>query len=110
VKGRLPTEQPKVAARCLDLSSETLMGTNIDLAKLTLRPVDAANEFSKAFRIKSCLPQPSRMIRVSSAYCKIGKSEEYCKGIGRVNRPNQQQAQIKVGKVDLPALHLFCSE
>lgn len=68
VNGRLPIEHPKVAARCLVLSSVRLIGTNMDLAKLTLSPVEAAKVLSSAFRMRSYLPHPSMMIRVSLAY------------------------------------------
>lgn len=87
MKGRVPVKQPKVAARCFSLSSEMLIGTIIDLAKLTLRPVEEAKEFNKAFRVKSCLPHPSMIISVSSAYCRIGKSLVYCSGTGKLSIP-----------------------
>jgi len=69
------------------LTSLILIGTTIELDKLTLSLVDVAKELSKAFRVNNCLPHPSIMIRVSSAYCNIGKSKEYCKGMGRLMSP-----------------------
>jgi hypothetical protein len=68
VKGKLPTEQPKVAARCFVFSSEMLIGTNMDLLKFTFRPHEEAKVFSKALRVNSCLAHPSMTIKVSSAY------------------------------------------
>jgi hypothetical protein len=51
-------EQPKVAARCLVFSSVILIGTNMDLAKFTLRPLAPTKEFNRAFKKKSCLTLP----------------------------------------------------
>jgi hypothetical protein len=82
VKGRLPVEHPKVVARYLSFCSDKLIGTIMDLEKFTFNPVEEAKEPSIAFKKNNCLPHPSMMIDVSSAYCNIGKSPEYCKGIG----------------------------
>jgi hypothetical protein len=87
VKGKLPTEHPKVAARWLVLSSLRLIGTIIDLEILTVKPVDVAKELRRALRVNKCLPHPSIIINVSSAYCRIGKSCEYCRGMGRLMSP-----------------------
>jgi hypothetical protein len=68
VKGRFPLEHPKVLAKILNLSSDTLIGTIIDFVKLTLRPIDYAKESNKTLRKNNCLTQPCMKIRVSSAY------------------------------------------
>lgn len=80
VKGSLSVEHPKVAAKCLSLCSDKLIGIIMDLKKFTFRPVDESKDPSRAFKQNNCLSHPSIMIRVSSAYCRIGKSPEYCKG------------------------------
>ena len=74
VKGREPIEQPKVFADELIFCSLTLIGTIIDLAEFTFRPVDSANELRIALSKKSYLVSPCIKIKVSSAYCKIWKS------------------------------------
>lgn len=68
VKGRFPVEQPKVAARCCNLSVVILIGTSIDFDKFTLKPVESAKMFRRAFSTKNCLAHPSVIMRVSSAY------------------------------------------
>jgi len=87
VKGRVPTEQPKVLAKRSSFSWVVLTGTIMDFWKLTFKPVDSEKELSKAFKINTCLAQPSMIMRVSSAYCKIGKSVEHCRGIGSLRSP-----------------------
>jgi hypothetical protein len=64
-----------------------LIGTIIDLEKLTFKPVEVAKEFRRAFRRNNCLLHPSMMIKVSLAYWRIGKSFVYCSGIGRLSSP-----------------------
>jgi hypothetical protein len=54
---------------------------------LTVKPVDVAKELRRALRVNKCLPHPSIIINVSSAYCRIGKSCEYCRGMGRLMSP-----------------------
>jgi hypothetical protein len=76
VKGRLPVPHPKVEAMWWSLSELILIGTIMDFSKLTFNPVKEAKELSKALRTNNYLPQPSRMMRVSSTYCRIGKSLE----------------------------------
>jgi hypothetical protein len=68
VKGKLPTEQPKVVARCFVLSTKRLMGIKKDLAKLTFSPVDKEKLLRRALRANNCLPQHSKTIKISSAY------------------------------------------
>jgi hypothetical protein len=87
VKGKVPTEQPKVLARRSSFSYGVLIGTIMDLWKLTFSPMDSEKELSKAFRKKSYLAQPSIMMRVSSAYYKMGKSVEHCRRIGNLSSP-----------------------
>jgi hypothetical protein len=53
---------------------------------LTLRPVDVAKVCSRLFKKTSYLTEPSMKIRVSSAYCRMGKSVEEASGIGNFNR------------------------
>jgi hypothetical protein len=52
VKGKLPLEQPKVLDSTSNLSSDTFIGTIIDLSKFTLRPVEREKLFSSALRKK----------------------------------------------------------
>jgi len=68
VKGKDPLEQPKVLARWLNFSGEMLIGTIMDLLKLTFNPVDSEKECNTDFRKNNCVESPSRTIRVSSAY------------------------------------------
>jgi hypothetical protein len=74
VKGIVSTRQPSVPGRILTFSSPTLIGTIKDMLKLTLRPIDYPKLSSKHFRKNSCLASTCIMIRVSSAYCTIGKA------------------------------------
>jgi hypothetical protein len=63
------------------------MGTIMDLEKLTIKLVEVAKEFRRAFRKTNYLPHPSMMIKVSLAYWRIEKSLVYYSGIGRLMRP-----------------------
>lgn len=51
-----------------------LMGTRKDLLKLTCNPVLSEKGLKRPFRLNRVLASPGRMRRVSSAYCRIGKS------------------------------------
>lgn len=62
--GKVPLQQPKVPARRYSLSSETLIGTIIDLLKSTLSPIERENLFNRDFRKKSCLESPSIIISI----------------------------------------------
>jgi len=57
-----------VAARICIFSLDTLIGSKRDLLKLTISPVEEANEFRIALRQKSCLASACMIRRVSSAY------------------------------------------
>jgi hypothetical protein len=50
------------------------MGTIIDVEKLIFRPVESLKACRMPFRKKSYVAEASMMIKVSSAYCMIGKS------------------------------------
>jgi hypothetical protein len=70
----LPTLHPKVLARWVALASVILMGTRKDLLKLTCNPVLSEKGLNKHLRLNKILASPGRIRRVSSAYCRIGKS------------------------------------
>lgn len=87
MKGNDPFEQPKVLASRSSLSSEMLMGSIMDVLKLTFKPVDSVKVLMIDFRKRGCLVSPSRIIRVSSAYWMIRKSLLDSRGIGNLSRP-----------------------
>ena len=74
MKGRLPLEHPKVAARVSNFASERFIGTIMDLLKLTFSPVNVEKLLIRDFMKNNCLTSPSITIKVSSAYWMIGKS------------------------------------
>jgi len=51
VKGRVPLEQPKLAANSSNLVADRLTGSISDLSKFTLRPEEAAKEMRRALRL-----------------------------------------------------------
>jgi hypothetical protein len=87
VKGKVPVEQPKVFARKCSFCSLTFMGSIMDFFKLTLKPVASEKVLITYLRKVRCLVSPSSTIKVSSAYCNIGKSSLVCIGIGSLRRP-----------------------
>jgi hypothetical protein len=70
----------------LSFSIEKFIGIIIDLEKLTFSPVEMEKELRRALRRKSCLLQPTKMIKVSSAYWRIGRSLVYWRGMGRLSK------------------------
>lgn len=74
VNGKDPVAQSKVLARWSNFSFLTLIGTIIDLENLIFRPVELLKDWRIPFRKNSYVAEASRMIRVSSSYCMIGKS------------------------------------